>query len=450
MRAHPLLSMLAGLLLSMPLALDAKPGTDDFEVPLQMERSVPVRSGRAANRVRSLQDATVGQTVLQARRAQDVIAAAVSKRTAGCQVIRYGSGDLGWVATGTATYPATDNPVAARRTVQESRLKAMTDARERLGRCLRALPPGARQQLTASLEQNDAIRLALINLADNEQQRHEQALRILERGFVAYAVEHDPASRTLFVHLVTTPATAMRLTRPTAGTMETTAIKEGTRQLLAEIGAGLIPPVGHRLIVVNASGELTLVGYAVNLVGVHPDPNAQRKLRDDSLKIATARAGEALIGLATGDDQTWQDALDSASRDDIRHAASGYDAEEPSTRRFAQIRELLLDSLKDDPGLQELREGRLPKASLLKSMGDDSTVLVAILYTPPVRPRETVPPPAATPATPTVPPAPAVPPASTTTEPAATVKPVTSPAPAVPPASTTTEPAATVKPVTSP
>ncbi|HNW78202.1 MAG TPA: hypothetical protein PKH28_04765, partial [Candidatus Competibacteraceae bacterium] len=90
-------------------------------------------------------------------------------------------------------------------------------------------------------------------------------------------------------------------------------------------------------------------------------------------------------------------------------------------------RELLLDSLKDDPGLQELREGRLPKASLLKSMGDDSTVLVAILYTPPVRPRETVPPPAATPATPTVPPAPAVPPASTTTEPAATVKPVTSP-----------------------
>lgn len=60
-----------------------------------MERSVPVRSGRAASRVRSLQDATVGQTVLQARRAQDVIAAAVSKRNAGCQVIRYGSGDRG-------------------------------------------------------------------------------------------------------------------------------------------------------------------------------------------------------------------------------------------------------------------------------------------------------------------------------------------------------------------
>ena len=34
MRAHPLLSILAGLLLGMPLAFGAKPVTDDFEVPL--------------------------------------------------------------------------------------------------------------------------------------------------------------------------------------------------------------------------------------------------------------------------------------------------------------------------------------------------------------------------------------------------------------------------------
>ncbi|MEZ5574323.1 MAG: hypothetical protein R3F44_01255 [Candidatus Competibacteraceae bacterium] len=51
------------------------------------------------------------------------------------------------------------------------------------------------------------------------------------------------------------------------------------RQLLAEIEARLIPPAGNRLIVVNATGELALVGYAVNLIGSHPEPPSGKTAR---------------------------------------------------------------------------------------------------------------------------------------------------------------------------
>ena len=341
-----------------------------------------------------------GEPALRARTAQGAIAAAIKQRAAGCGMIRFKTG-FGWVATGMARYPATENPVAARRTRQEARLKAFLDARTRLAGCWRDLAPEARRRVAEHLETDDAIRLALINLAADGLERRQQTLKILARGFVAYSSEEDAAGRAIYVNLVATPKTAVRLTRPDPAAIETVALKEGLRQLLAEIEGRLIPPAGNRLIVVNATGELALVGYAVNLVGAHPEPAAQEKLRADAAKIATTRATDALVGLATGDDAAWINGLDEASQTEIRAAASGYDNDEASVRRFAQIRELTLSGIKDDAGFQALREGRLPPEAAFKQFGGEDSVAVAVIYTPNVRKPELVPaaqPPASEPA----------------------------------------------------
>ncbi len=237
------------------------------------------------------------------------------------------------------------------------------------------------------------MRLALINLAANDAEKREQALRILARGFVAHSVQEQTDPGLIRVHLVATPKTATRLTRPTASAMESLSLQEGLRQSLAEIEAGLIPSMGNRLIVVNASGELTLIGYAINRIGAHPDPAAQDKLRTDAEKIAIAHASEALVGLASGDDSGWRNSLDEISRSETQTAASGYDDSEPSARRFAQIRDLILSAAKDDPGLQTLREGNLPTAAAIKRFSGEGAVIVAVIYTPTVR-KPLAPPPA--------------------------------------------------------
>ncbi len=341
-----------------------------------------------------------GKPALQARTAQGAIAAAIKQRAVGCRMIRFKTG-FGWVATGMARYPATENPVATRRTRQVARFMAFLDARMRLAGCWQALAPEARQRVAEHLETDDAIRLALINLAANGQEQRQQALKILARGFVAYSSEEDAAGRAIYVNLVATPKTAVRLTRPDAAAIETVALKEGLRQLLAEIEGRLIPPAGNRLIVVNATGELALVGYAVNLIGAHPEPAAQEKLRADAAKIATARATEALVGLVTEDDAAWVNGLDEVSQAEIRAAASGYDNDEASVRRFAQIRELTMSGIKDDAGLQALREGRLPPEAAIKQFGGEDNVAVAVIYTPNVKkpePAPVSPPPAPEPA----------------------------------------------------
>ena len=427
--------LLGGLFWLAP-APAARSDGGEFAVPLQATTVATAPSlRRGASRARTIKDVMTGETAFQAKTAQDAIAAAVGQRTAGCRLIRFGGDGFGWVATGMANYAATDNPVAARRLRGEARFKAFVDARTRLTGCLRALSPEARRRVTENLEQNDAIRLALINLAANDQERHEQALSILARGFVAYGVEDDPAGRAIRVHLVVTPRTATRLTRPTATAMEATSLREGLKQTQAEVGGGLIPPVGNRLIVVNATGELALVGYAINLIGAHPDPAAQDKLRVDAGKIATVRATEALVGLAAGDDAGWQGGLDEASRNDIRTAASDYEDTEPSARRFGQIHDLIMTTVKDDAGLQALRENRLPSSATVKRFGGEDAVAVMVSYVPPVKKRE--PAPSVRPTAP--PPAPVTEPVAPPSAPAPLPVPVTEPpapaptAPATPP-----------------
>ena len=390
MRALSCLCFFLGTLLWLPPAPAANPASEEFTVPLQGTPTSARAKPRGSERTRTIKDDMTGEPALRARTARGAIAAAIGQRTAGCRMIRFKRG-FGWVATGKARYLATENLVATRRTQQEARFSAFLDARARLAGCLQDLAPEAKQHIAEHLKTDDAIRLALINLAANEQERRQQALKILARGFVSYSSEEDAANHTIYVNLVVTPKTALRLTRPAAAAIETVALKEGLRQLLAEIEARLIPPAGNRLIVVNATGELALVGYAVNLIGSHPEPAAQEKLRADAAKIATARATEALMGLVTGDDATWIASLDEVSQAEIRGAASGYDDSEPSVRRFAQIRELAMSGIKDTAGLQGLREGRLPPEATVKQFVGEDSVAVAVVYTPSVKKPESVP-----------------------------------------------------------
>ncbi|MFO1424707.1 MAG: hypothetical protein U1F70_13860 [Candidatus Competibacteraceae bacterium] len=404
--------------LAPPPASAAKPETEEFVAPLQTV-TAPSLSRRGLDRARVIKDAMTGETALHAKTAQDAIAAAVGQHVAGCWPIRFGGAGFGWVATGTADPATTSLPDAAQRTQAEARFKAFVDARSRLKECLRALSPEAQRRVTEKLEKNDAIRLALTHLATNDQEHYERALNILARGFVAYAFEDDPASHASRVHLVTTPKTATRLTRPTANAMEAVSLREGLRQTQAEVENGLIPPIGNRLIVVKATGELALVGYAIHPTGGSSGPTAQDPAR--AVEQATSdHATRALLGLATGDDAGWQRELDEAGREQIRAAASGYDDTESSARRFGQIRDLVLSAVQDDSGLRALREGQLPSAAIVKRFGNQDTAIVMVIYAPSIRKPGMAPP------------APLIPPTAPTTESAEPTAPAAPPSPAEP------------------
>lgn len=363
----------------------AKPVSEEFTAPLQVNPTSSRLLSNPSGRPRLVKDSLTGELALQARTAQTAITAAVGQHAAGCVMIRFGA-NIGWVATGTNQYPASENPIALLRSRQDARFRAFTDANTRLAGCLTKLSTNARLRVVESMEQYDPIRLALVNLAFTALEKQEQALKILARGYVAYSIEDDPTSRTIYVNLVTTPNTAMRLTRSAPNAIETISLQEGLRQTYTEIAAGLTPSVGNRLIVVNATGELGMVGYALNLIGTHPEPAAQEKLRDNAYKIAMNRAADALMSLAASDGAAWQSGLDEITKNEIQSSYSGYTDGEPSIRRFIQIRDFAANAVHNDHGLEALREGRLPPEATSKNFATESSIAVAVSYTPSIKP----------------------------------------------------------------
>ena len=131
MRALSCLCLLLGSLLWLPPAPAANPASEEFAVPLQATPTSARAKPRGSERARTIKDDMTGEPALRARTAQGAIAAAIGQRTAGCRMIRFRKG-FGWVATGKARYPVTENPVATRRTRQEARFSAFLDARARL------------------------------------------------------------------------------------------------------------------------------------------------------------------------------------------------------------------------------------------------------------------------------------------------------------------------------
>ena len=152
---------------------------------------------------------------------------------------------------------------------------------------------------------------------------------------------------------------------------------------------------------------------------------------------------DALVGLASGD-AAWQAGLDETSRSDILTYGSGYAEGEPSVLRFGQIRDLAVTGVKDDAGMEALREGRLPSAAATKRFDGEDRVAVAVTYAPLIKKRE---------------PKPAPPPErasnSTPGAPARTAKPAASPvnapptAPAASPTSATAPPSPPAAPPAS-
>ncbi len=111
-------------LLWLSPASAARSDAEEFAAPLQAAPTASTAPQRSVSRARMVKNAATGEMAFHAKTAQGAIAAAISQRAAGCQLISFGGTGLGWVATGVANYAATDNPVATRRSQREARFKA--------------------------------------------------------------------------------------------------------------------------------------------------------------------------------------------------------------------------------------------------------------------------------------------------------------------------------------
>ena len=279
----------------------------------------PVEGGETKIQQPTKVKVDVKADTVEAATAQDAVNAAVeqnkkeikeqgandAKPEVGTTLINFPSG-LGVVATGVATYQVVDNPVATRISQRQAAIIAFTQAKRHLAGYLNGMSNEGKNRIRDHLANVETKDASLTNIGVSNDGTLRQAVEMMLRGFVVYELQDDTANHAIYLSIVTTPKTRGQLARPAPNHIEAESLREGLKKVLAEVKAGLVPPVGGRIVTVPTTGETAFVGFGSSVVRINSSAAVQARLNLSSRKIAAAYASDSLCGLIIGDRTAWQ------------------------------------------------------------------------------------------------------------------------------------------------
>ena len=330
--------------------------------------------------------------------AQDAANAAVRENTqelqgttaaaAGARLIRFPSG-LGVVATGVSPYRLTSNPTASRLSQRNAYVVAYTKAKKELAVFIDGMTNEGKDEIRDQLANIETTDESLTALSTSTETTVKQAADSLLRGFVVYEVHDDPATKTVTVSIVTTPKTRGEHARPASTQIDAASLREGMGQVLAEIKAGVVPPVGGRVVVVPATGETAFIGFGSSVIRGGDEPAIRGRMKEAARRAAEALAADALCGIIIGDRLTWQFGMTERYREQYQNfvPAAGDDPLAPDAgglKRLDQAREAIVSSMEQTDQYRSARKGILPPGLTPRSWFDEAGewAYAIVVYTP--------------------------------------------------------------------
>ena len=320
----------------------------------------------------------VKDDLVTAPTAQDAINAAVEENEkelakgdtaeVGCKMVKFGSG-MGFVASGMSSYRNMENPVATRISKRKAYVVAFASAKKNLAEHLSGLTTEGQTEVHEALVSTTLSADEMSNISQKTVQSYKQAVDMMLRGFVIYEVNDDVEKSMVTVSIATTPKTRGMLARPAPAAVEVETLRDGINQVLQEVKAGVVPPVGGRIIMVRSTGETAFVGFGSGVVRSSKNAAAQAKLKLNSQKIARARASDALCGVIIGDRSSWQSTMvdetveGTQEFEEINKAVEGDPLGKENvteTRKLDKAYDTFVSTLRTEEVFKSARSGVLP------------------------------------------------------------------------------------------
>jgi len=348
-----------------PAAAFAQVTADDF---------IPVAQGGRKG-IEKPELVAVSGTTVTAATGQDAINAAEKKNIEalaaggteemGARMVKFPSG-LGFVATGVGTYRSMENPTATRIDKRHAYVVAFSKAKKGLAETLGGLTNEGKESVREALVNINLPKEEMTNIETQNEESLKQIVEMMLRGFVIYEVKDDTTQHTVYVTIVTTPKTRGRFARRAPTAIDANDLRDGLNQVIAEVRAGLVPPIGGRTITMRTTGETAFVGFGSSVVRTSGNNAVQLKLNLEAQKIAAARAKDALCGVIIGDKTYWEGKVDEATKNQVKEFES-LDANDPlarkdpaNVRKFDEARQAFHARLESTEEYHGLRSGKLP------------------------------------------------------------------------------------------
>ena len=383
------------LLLRCP-AFAAPLDVDDFLPPVQASDDGAKNDALAIRQPQSVrtEEGFDGKPAIAAPDAQDAINAAVKNIPAGdgCEQIRFPSG-FGWVSSGTSTYKAMPNKAASLTAQRLAYQKAYLQARNNLARTLYGLSTAGKTKLASEIVTLTSDTDSMVNASDLTSESVTEKVNGMLRGYVLYDLkdEQKDSYGVVTVTIVATPKTMNAAARVDSNGISADSVRDGVKEVLAELSSSLLPPVGGKTILAR-TGELAYVGFGSAIVKENPDPALSARLALDAQKMAAMRARSALCGIIIGDDISSATTLDSATselnaqfeKEEKKDIVFWKSKDPAQVRKLEEQKNAFLNAETFREEISSVRRGVLPPGIAVKTFfNEDKSIVTGVaVYMP--------------------------------------------------------------------
>jgi hypothetical protein len=381
-RLFVLLALCLAVLFTGAVNAEVRLSVEDFLPPVQAkssEEAAELLQVKHPEKVEIVEDTSKGGTVVKAETAQDAFNTVVDTKKVGCVRTEFGSG-FGWVATGMGTYERMKDVVASRISKRNAYVAAYMMAKKELAQSLGELSTQGKTQLREQLLTVSKADDSLKAIESDSAETLEQVVQKFLKGFVLYSVFDDEATSSVYVSVVSTPRTRGRFNRVDPDSLDAASVQEGLSQIFAELGNGLIPPVGGKMISVPATGEIAFVGFGSSVVRVDDNPALNARLILQAERAADMRAADALCGVIVGDQTSWRGKLDertSSMLADFEVAQKGdpisFTSDGAAFTALQERKTSFINTMKQSDQYESVRRGILPPGVIRRAWTDEKS-----------------------------------------------------------------------------
>lgn len=212
------------------------------------------------------------------------------------------SSGVGVIATGKSSYDTSGitNPNLVLLIQRQSFFRAYLSALANMRKFVAGAGISAVNTLEEQLQMLDLMQESFVNEDTSSSERVSRSVSGVVQGAVVYELVDDSEHGDVLVRLVSTPKTQGAVKRARGDLLHAADLMSGLDVLMRELRSGLVPPGGGRTLTTE-DGQIAWVGYGSAICRENRNKSAEKRLRENALRQANARAEASLMGLLNGE-----------------------------------------------------------------------------------------------------------------------------------------------------
>ncbi|MCK8044451.1 hypothetical protein MSG37_06110 [Shewanella sp. 1CM18E] len=302
----------------------------------------------------------------------------------GVKMIAVSSG-VGILSTGSASYETYENRNASLLSKRAAYTKAFQIAKKQLVENMEGMSNACATVVTEVTDMIDTGTESAANTHSFTSDNCAESVKGALVGYVTFDVFDDPTEKMVRVSLISTPKTREQTKRQVGALTQTTEPNIIFKQIINDLQAGVMPPVGAKVITNADTGESFVLGFGSSIIRENRSKNIQRKLLSASKSQAQAKARNSLISVMQGEEVYWQGGFAENQVEKNEQFEYEPDNINPADATvLAEDKHTFLNNMKTSDSYKSFAAGKVPAGVSVKTFtsSDGNWSLAVAVYAP--------------------------------------------------------------------